>query len=38
MFNRQIALADVILLNKIDLVSQEEKTKLLSIIRYVFTH
>lgn len=32
---RQIAIADVILVNKIDLVSEEEKRKLLALIRYV---
>jgi hypothetical protein len=28
-------MADVILVNKIDLVSEEEKTKVLSLVRYV---
>jgi G3E family GTPase len=35
MSNRQVAMADVILVNKIDLVSEEDKTKVLSLIRYV---
>lgn len=30
---RQVALADVILVNKIDLVSQEDKSKLFELIR-----
>ena len=34
-FYRQIAIADVILVNKIDLVSDEDKAKLLALIRYV---
>jgi len=33
--NRQVAMADVILVNKIDLVSEEEKAKLHSLVRYV---
>jgi G3E family GTPase len=33
--NRQVALADVIVVNKIDLVSEEEKAKVLSLVRYV---
>ncbi len=35
MLNRQVAMADVILINKIDLVSEDEKTKVLSLVRYV---
>jgi G3E family GTPase len=33
--DRQVAIADVILVNKIDLISEEEKTKILSLVRYV---
>jgi len=35
LWSRQIAMADVILVNKIDLISEEEKSKVLSLVRSI---
>lgn len=33
--NRQVAMADVLLLNKIDLVNEEEKNRIVTLIKFV---